>query len=80
MSFSSGVPQGVVLHTDRIQAEGVVVRQKKKNTTQKNINFWCHALCKNGFRKKKIAKMKYFLPLPPFLQECQNRGWDAVFA
>ena len=29
---------------------------------------------------KKIAKMKFFLPLPPLLQECQNCGRDAVFA
>ena len=50
-----------------------------QNKTQKNINFWRHALCKNGFRNKK--RKNYFLLLPPpFLEECQNRGMDAVFA
>ena len=32
---------------------------QKKNA--KKINYWLHALCKNGFRKKN-RKMKYLLP------------------
>ena len=51
---------------------------QKKNKSQKKINFWRHALHKNGFHKKNRKNKIIFAPCPPFLQECRMRGRDAV--
>ena len=47
--------------------------QKKKNTKAKNKLFFGVMPYARMGSAKKNRKMKYFLPLPPFLQECQNR-------
>ena len=51
----------------------------RKKNAEKLLIFGVMRYAKMGSAKK-IAKMKYFLPLPPFLQEWQNRGRDALFA
>ena len=73
MSFASGVPQGAVLHTDRIQAEGVVVRQKKKIQRKKILIFGVMPYAKMGSAKKNLKNEIFFAPASLFAGMPESR-------